>query len=194
MKKPLFELEPYFNGIAEKLGVSSSECVRYYTLMHSKYMRQKKKLSDGKTLKNHWSFLEDFQQIEATSSRMVSGKKDTLPKMETSTLEVTQRPNVFLAKNPNNKQTVVKMEGAYDNVAFNSGSSEEEEDFPTQSHIIPTLPVNPRKRPLSPAEEKRSVFRKASEYIVAELESMETVKAQLLLNKTLKFFVDHRYD
>lgn len=159
--------------------------------MHSKYLRQKKKLSDGKKLKNNWPFLEDFQQIEATSNYVISGTgtMDNLPKMEV----VTPRPNVFLAKNPNN-QPVMKMEGAYDNDAFNSGSSEDEEAFPTQSHSIPTLPVNPRKRPLSPPYDKRSVFKKAGEYMVAELENMQPDKAELLLNKTLKFFVEHRYD
>lgn len=161
--------------------------------MHSKYLRQKKKLSDGKKLKSNWPFLEDFQQIEAAIN--------TVPKMMEvpSRMEVTTvpRPNVFLAKNPSNNLTaIVKMEGAYDNDAFTSGSSDDEEDFPTQSHSIPpTLPVNPRKRPLSPSSyEKRSVFKKAGEYMVAELENMEPEKAELLLNKTLKFFVEHRYD
>lgn len=193
-KKPSHELEQCFSETAQKLGVSTSECFRCYTLMYSKYLRQKKKISDGKKLKNNWPYLEDFQMIEASHERKIVSLTN---KQETHMELNTPHPNVFLAKNPNNIPPVVmKMEGAYDNDAFTSGSSEDEEDFPTQSHAIPTLPVNPRKRPLSPTTqfERRSVFKKAGEYMIAELENMQPEKAELLLNKTLKFFVEHRYD
>uniref|UniRef100_A0A336MXG8 CSON009103 protein n=1 Tax=Culicoides sonorensis TaxID=179676 RepID=A0A336MXG8_CULSO len=191
------ELEHHFASLAEKLGTTPTECSRYYTLMHSKYQRQKKKLSEGKKLKNNWPYFDDFQLIESDFNRASETKPD--PKCELT----PQLQNVFLAKKPNNIQinpyqeqgSVVKMEGAYDNVAFNSGSSEDEEDFPTQSHSIPSMTVNPRKRPLSPIHDNRSsVFKKAGDYMIAELENMEPEKAQLLLNKTLKFFVEHRYD
>lgn len=192
-KRPFTELEQYFKDTAEKLGVPSSECVRYYIVMHSQYLRQKKKLSDGKKPKSRWPFFKDFQQIETTLNHIVSNTKD-VPKMEALSMEVTPQLNIFLAKNPKNKQNVVKMEGAYDNVAFTSGSSEEEDDCPSQSHIVPPLPLNPRKRPLSPSYGKRSVFKKGAEYMLAEMENMEPEKAQILLNNTLKFFIEHRYD
>lgn len=187
------ELEQYFKDTAEKLGVPSSECVRHYIVMHSQYLRQKKKLSDGKKPKSRWPFLTDFQQIETTLNHIVSNTKD-IPKVEALSMEVTPQLNIFLAKNPKNKQNVVKMEGAYDNVAFTSGSSEEEDDSPSQSHIVPTLPLNPRKRPLLSSYGKRSVFKKGAEYMLAEMENMEPEKAQILLNNTLKFFIEHRYD
>lgn len=76
----------------------------------------------------------------------------------------------------------------YVNDGFNSASSESEECYPISSTV-----QSSRKRPHSPPSPPK-IFRSAAEYMVAELENMEYAKAELLLNKTLKFFVDHRYD
>jgi len=75
----------------------------------------------------------------------------------------------------------------YVNDGFNSASSESEDGFPISST------VSSRKRPHSPRSPPK-IFQRAAEYMVAELENMDRTKAEILLNKTLKFFVEHRYD
>lgn len=82
-------------------------------------------------------------------------------------------------------------EVCYVNDAFNSAESSDSDDgngYP----ITSTVSQN-RKRPYSPASTPK-IFRKAADYMVAELENMERAKAERLLNKTMKFFVEHRYD
>lgn len=86
-------------------------------------------------------------------------------------------------------------EVCYVNDAFNSAESSDSDDGgPHRAYPI-TSTVNPsRKRPYSPASSPKVLFRKAADYMVAELENMERAKAERLLNKTMKFFVEHRYD
>lgn len=82
----------------------------------------------------------------------------------------------------------------YVNDAFNSAeSSDSEGEDETRYPISSTVPQN-RKRPYSPNSTTPKIFKKAADYMVAELENMERTKAERLLNKTMKFFVEHRYD
>lgn len=103
------------------------------------------------------------------------------------------------------KQKPSEDEVCYVNDAFNSAESSEVEDddtcddgtrvsgyHPITSSTAAANQLN-RKRPYSPASPPK-IFQKAAEYMVAELENMERAKAERLLNRTMKFFVDHRYD
>lgn len=169
--------EQQFNEIAVKLGTTSIECLRYFSLLKSEYIRQKKKLDSGKKIKNHRPILEELEFMDC--SLHITTKIPSLKVMEVSPTKSITKVN----------------DGSYDNDAFTSGSSEDEEEFPTQSHAVLPVPMNPRKRPHSPRlTNKVSTYRKAGEYMIAELENMDHEKAELLLNKTLKFFVEHRYD
>lgn len=72
----------------------------------------------------------------------------------------------------------------YINDGFSSASDSEQS--------ISSTNKSSRKRPHPP--KSPNTFRRAADYMVAELQNMDRTKAELLLNKTLKFFVDHRYD
>lgn len=121
--------------------------------------------------------------------------------------KLTTKYHLKRGKSRNGKKTKVKWEFydhlnflqpkpnpddvCYVNDAFNSAESSDEDDgtvFPISSTVNQS-----RKRPYSPVASPK-IFRKAADYMVAELENMERTKAERLLNKTMKFFVEHRYD